>query len=40
MVKCSNVHKLPTIAFTIGGREFQLTPEEYILKIDAGILTQ
>jgi hypothetical protein len=26
-----------TIAFTIGGRESQLTPEENILKIDAGV---
>lgn len=36
MVKCSKVHTLPTIAFTIGGKEFSLTPEQYILKIDAG----
>ena len=36
MVKCADVHKLPTIAFTIGGKDFMLTPEQYILKIDAG----
>jgi hypothetical protein len=36
MVKCSKLHQLPTIAFTIGGKEFALTPEQYILKIDAG----
>jgi phytepsin len=36
MVQCSKLHQLPTIAFTIGGKEFALTPEQYILKIDAG----
>lgn len=36
MVKCAKVKQLPTIAFKIGGREFMLAPEQYILKIDAG----
>lgn len=36
MVECAKVKKMPTIAFKIGGKEFTLTPEQYILKIDAG----
>jgi len=36
MVKCADVKKLPTIAFKIGGKDFELQPEQYILKIDAG----
>lgn len=36
MVKCSKVHSLPTINFRVGGRDFNLAPEQYILKIDAG----
>ena len=36
MVTCSKVKDLPTLTLTIGGREFTLTPEQYILKIDAG----
>jgi len=36
MVTCSKVKDLPTLTLTIGGREFTLTPEQYILKVDAG----
>eukprot|EP00775_Hariotina_reticulata_P009501 gene9501-9664_t len=35
MVKCADVKKLPTIAFKVGGKDFELQPEQYILKIDA-----
>lgn len=36
MVKCAAVPSLPTIAFKIGGRQFELAPEQYVLRIDAG----
>ena len=30
---CSNVHTLPTIAFTFGGKTLDLGPEFYVLRI-------
>lgn len=33
MVDCDRVHRLPTITFTIQGKDFALTPEQYIMKI-------
>eukprot|EP00899_Mesostigma_viride_P016643 jgi/Mesvir1/24980/Mv25105-RA.1 len=30
---CKDVAHLPPIAFTIGGKSFQLTPEQYVLKV-------
>lgn len=36
MVQCKEVPRLPTIAFKLGGKEFVLAPEQYILRIDAG----
>jgi phytepsin len=32
----TQVPHLPRIAFTLGGRQFDLAPEQYILKIDEG----
>lgn len=36
MVQCAKLKAMPTISFTVGGREFVLTPEQYVLRIDAG----
>jgi phytepsin len=33
MVDCADLPKMPTITFSIGGKEFVLTPEQYVLKI-------
>ncbi|KAD3066531.1 hypothetical protein E3N88_34411 [Mikania micrantha] len=39
-VECDSLSSMPNIAFTIGGRTFELSPEEYILKIGEGAATQ
>ncbi|CAK7351433.1 unnamed protein product [Dovyalis caffra] len=39
-VDCGSVPSMPTVAFTIGGKEFKLAPEEYILKIGEGSAAQ
>ncbi|KAL2931336.1 Aspartic proteinase A2 [Bienertia sinuspersici] len=40
-VDCSKVSKMPPIAFTIAGKEFELRPEEqYILKVGEGSAAQ
>ncbi|XXG67822.1 hypothetical protein AAC387_Pa06g1079 [Persea americana] len=36
LVDCSKVSSMPTISFTIGGKTFPLTPEQYILKVGEG----
>lgn len=36
MISCAKLKSLPTIAFTIGGRNFTLTPKQYVLRVDAG----
>jgi hypothetical protein len=36
MVECTKVARMPPITFTVGGRDFVLGPEQYVLKIDAG----
>lgn len=33
-VECSEVASMPDISFTIGGRPFVLTPEQYVLKVE------
>ncbi|XP_052626351.1 aspartic proteinase A1 [Lactuca sativa] len=35
-IDCARLSSLPTISFTIGGKEFQLSPYEYIIKTDEG----
>ncbi|KAI7752076.1 hypothetical protein M8C21_003758, partial [Ambrosia artemisiifolia] len=35
-VDCNNLSSMPNVAFTIGGKIFDLSPEEYILKIGEG----
>lgn len=39
-VDCGKLSSMPNIAFTIGGKLFHLTPEEYILKVGEGAATQ
>ncbi|KAL8195374.1 hypothetical protein R6Q57_025777 [Mikania cordata] len=36
IVDCARIPYMPIISFTIGGKEFQLSPHEYILKIGEG----
>lgn len=33
MVDCNNIKFLPTVTFTIAGKAFSLTPEQYIVKV-------
>ncbi|KAK1294455.1 hypothetical protein QJS10_CPA16g01772 [Acorus calamus] len=35
-VDCDQISNLPNVAFTIGGRIFSLSPEQYILKVGEG----
>ncbi|PRQ28393.1 putative phytepsin [Rosa chinensis] len=35
-VDCQHLSSMPTISFTIGGKVFPLTPEEYVLKVGEG----
>uniref|UniRef100_A0A803M1T6 Uncharacterized protein n=1 Tax=Chenopodium quinoa TaxID=63459 RepID=A0A803M1T6_CHEQI len=39
-VECSQISKMPPVAFTISGKEFVLRPEEYILKVGEGSAAQ
>lgn len=39
-VDCSRLSSMPPVSFTIGGKEFELTPEEYILKVGEGPAAQ
>ncbi|KAL3688630.1 hypothetical protein R1sor_014939 [Riccia sorocarpa] len=36
LVDCDALHKMPNVAFTIGGKTFELTPEQYVLKVGDG----
>ncbi|KAK1418181.1 hypothetical protein QVD17_27323 [Tagetes erecta] len=36
VVDCGSLSSMPNIAFSIGGRSFELTPEQYVLKISEG----
>jgi phytepsin len=36
MVDCESLDRLPEVAFVIGGKEFALSPEQYVLQIDSG----
>ncbi|GLT29419.1 hypothetical protein SLA2020_042900 [Shorea laevis] len=35
-VDCGSLSSMPTVSFTIGGKVFNLSPEEYILKVGEG----
>ncbi|KMT04132.1 hypothetical protein BVRB_8g185820 [Beta vulgaris subsp. vulgaris] len=39
-VDCARVSKMPPVSFTIAGKEFELSPEEYILKVGEGPAAQ
>jgi phytepsin len=39
-VDCKSLPSMPNVAFTIAGKSFELTPEEYILKIGEGAEAQ
>ncbi|KAK9077353.1 hypothetical protein SSX86_005690 [Deinandra increscens subsp. villosa] len=39
-VDCNSLSSMPNIAFVIGGKAFELTPEQYILKISEGEVAQ
>lgn len=39
-VKCSSLSSMPKISFTIGGKNFELTPEQYVLKFGEGEIAQ
>ncbi|XP_020268108.1 phytepsin-like isoform X2 [Asparagus officinalis] len=39
-VDCSVLSSMPSITFTIGGKTFDLTPEQYVLKVGEGPATQ
>ncbi|KAG8635181.1 aspartic proteinase [Manihot esculenta] len=35
-VDCDSLSSMPTVSFTIGGKIFELTPQEYVLKVGEG----
>lgn len=35
-VDCSQIPSMPNVKFTVGGKVWELTPEQYVLKISAG----
>ncbi|XP_020249224.1 aspartic proteinase oryzasin-1-like [Asparagus officinalis] len=39
-VECSALSSMPSISFTIGGKTFELTPEQYVLKVGEGPVEQ
>ena len=39
-VDCAKISSMPTVSFTIGGKKFDLAPEEYILKVGVGSAAQ
>ncbi|WCJ20203.1 Aspartic proteinase [Euphorbia peplus] len=39
-VDCGSLSSMPNIAFTLGGKAFNLTPQEYILKVGEGSAAQ
>ena len=38
VVDCDKLSQLPDVSFTIAGKEFGLTPEQYILKVPCCLL--
>ncbi|XP_019193047.1 PREDICTED: cyprosin-like [Ipomoea nil] len=39
-IDCSNLASMPSISFTIAGKSFELTPDEYVLQVGKGAVTQ
>ncbi|RWR97350.1 aspartic proteinase A1-like protein [Cinnamomum micranthum f. kanehirae] len=39
-VDCSSLSTMPTVSFTIGGKKFALTAEQYVLKVGEGAAAQ
>ncbi|XP_050206438.1 cyprosin-like [Mercurialis annua] len=39
-VDCSSLSTLPSVSFTIGGKAFKLTPDQYVLKVGEGAAAQ
>nr|BAD95255.1 putative aspartic protease [Arabidopsis thaliana] len=39
-VDCGRVSSMPIVTFSIGGRSFDLTPQDYIFKIGEGVESQ
>ncbi|KAL9236602.1 hypothetical protein vseg_011249 [Gypsophila vaccaria] len=39
-VNCNHLSSMPSISFTIAGKQFELSPEEYVLKIGEGSSAQ
>ncbi|XAR65670.1 Phytepsin [Bertholletia excelsa] len=39
-VDCASISSMPTVSFTIGGKVFDLSPKEYILKVGEGTSAQ
>jgi len=35
---CSNLHELPTLHFNIGGKEFELPPQAYVMRITGALM--
>ncbi|KAK6286969.1 hypothetical protein POUND7_013148 [Theobroma cacao] len=40
VVDCSSLSSMPGVSFTIGGKVFDLAPEEYVLKVGEGAVAQ
>ncbi|XP_039048565.1 aspartic proteinase-like [Hibiscus syriacus] len=40
VVDCDGLSSMPSVSFTIGGKIFELTPEQYILKVGEGDVAQ
>ncbi|XP_030539606.1 aspartic proteinase A1-like isoform X2 [Rhodamnia argentea] len=40
VVDCGDLASLPSVSFTIGGRVFDLAPEEYVLQVGEGLAAQ
>ncbi|XWS36782.1 hypothetical protein CRYUN_Cryun20dG0115500 [Craigia yunnanensis] len=39
-VDCAHLSSMPSVSFTIGGKVFDLAPEEYVLKVGEGAVAQ
>ncbi|KAL7130324.1 hypothetical protein ABFS83_13G126100 [Erythranthe nasuta] len=39
-VECGSISSMPSVSFTIGGKVFDLSPQEYILKVGEGAAAQ